>query len=54
MLHMFLFHIFKSGLKFLSFELIKSIEITEIEFKKLHGDNLLKIPGVMKYSVDIV
>lgn len=47
-------HVSRGGLKFPSVELIKSIEIIEVVLKKLHGDNLSKIPGVMKYLANIV
>lgn len=47
-------HISRGGLKVPSIELMETVETMEIEFRKLHGNHLSKITGVMKYLIDIL
>lgn len=47
-------HISRGGLKIPSKQLMETVKILEIEFKKLHKDSISKITNVMKYLTDIL
>jgi len=44
----------RGGLKIPSVTLMETVQIMEKEFQKLHGDNLSKLTGVMKYLTNIL